>query len=65
MLERLHLRACRVSAWLHATGHRAEHSLHLAYFAGLSTGLVDYHLVAAVCLLAGLAALLPAGAAVE
>lgn len=60
MKERLHLAACQVSNRLHALGHRAEHGLHLAYFAGLSTGLVDYHLVAALCLAAGLIALLPA-----
>lgn len=57
--DRMHLVACRISDRLHELGHKAEHGLHLAYFAGLSTGFVDYHWIAALCLVAGLIALLP------
>lgn len=37
MKARLHLAVCDLSHRLHLLGHRAEHGLHLAYFAGLST----------------------------
>lgn len=41
---------------LHVLGHKAhhaEHPIHLGYFFGLSTGLVDYHMVAIACLVVG------------
>lgn len=59
--NRRFLLVCRASHWLHEVGHKAEHGLHLVYFAGLSTGFIDYHAIAALCLVAGLIALLPAG----
>lgn len=58
---RIHLWACAACHKLHHLGERAEHSLHLAYFAGLSTGLIDYKLIAALCLVAGMVSLLPGG----
>lgn len=61
MKHNLRLLAVRVSHQVHSLGHRAEHGVHLVYFGALSTGFIDYHLVAIVCLVAGLAALLPAG----
>lgn len=46
-----------VSRW----AHNLEHPVHVLYFAGLSTGLVDYHAVAGVALVIGLLAFLPSG----
>jgi hypothetical protein len=43
--------------------HRWEHGFHLAYFGGLSTGFLDYHLIAGGCLVLGLLAMLPQGGA--
>lgn len=57
---------CRVSLWSHRASHwahKGENSIHLTYFAALSTGLVDYHMVAAVCLVVGLLGMLPEGTA--
>lgn len=63
-LHRVQRVRSRLARWAHTLGrhaHRWEHPFHLAYFGGLSTGFLDYHLIAAGCLIVGLLAMLPIG----
>lgn len=51
----LHHQMHTLSVW----SHKLEHPIHLTYFGALSTGLLDYHLIAGGCFALGIIALLP------
>lgn len=60
-IDQIRAMTLRARHVLHIVGHqahRAEHPPHLAYFGGLATGIVDYHLVAFFCLGVGIFAMM-------
>lgn len=63
-LEQIRSMGRRTRHVLHVVGHqahRAEHPIHLMYFGGLATGIVDYHMVAFGCLIIGVFAMMQGG----